>query len=175
MYQRILAEVREIGLVTLFFLICFGVFLGLKKLLLEEYQIETSVIGTAVVAALVVAKVVVLLEKTSIGQGFRSRPLLVRVVWRSLIYTAAVFVVTLAEHLFDFYRKSGGANTALSDLWQSRDLYHFLAMNLCVALSFLLYNAFSEVDQQLGEGGLRRLFFSRPAEADPPNHPERSS
>ena len=159
--ERIRREVREIGLVTLYFLACFLVFLSLKKLFLEEYDIELTVFHTAVIGALVVAKVVVLLEKTSFGGRFRSSRLFVHVLYRSLSYAAIVFVVTLAERLFDLYRDKGELPAALSALWAGRDFNHFLAMNLCVALSLLIYNFFSEIDRHMGEGALHRLFFAR--------------
>ena len=159
--ERIRHEVREIGLVTLYFLSCFLFFLSLKKLVLEQYHLEIKVLHTAVIGALVVAKVVVLLEKTSFGGRFRSISRFVHVLWRSLCYTGIVFVVTLAERLFDFYRESSDLPRALSELWAGKDINHFLAMNLCVGFSFLVYNCFSEIDRHLGEGGLRKFFFSR--------------
>ena len=161
--ERIRRELREIGLVTLYFLSCFLIFLSLKKLLLAEYHLEVTILQTAVIGALVVAKVVVLLEKTSFGGRFRSASLFAHVVWRSLSYTAVVFAVTLAERLFDFYRESSALTEALSRAWEGKDFHHFLAMNLCVGLSFLIYNCFAEIDRHLGEGGLRKLFFSRGA------------
>ena len=112
-YVRIRKELREIGLATLYFLICFGFFLGLEKLLLGEYDVETSVLGAAVIGALVVAKVVVLLEKTSFGGRFRSGPLYVHALWRSLAYTAAGFVVTPAEH------PSSPGRCSTSTCWRS--------------------------------------------------------
>jgi hypothetical protein len=158
--ERVRHELREIGLVTLFFLVCFGVFLTLKKLLLEEYHISIFVFHSAVIGALVVAKVVVLLEKTSFGSRFQHGSLVAHAMWRSLVYTAVVFVVTLAEHLVEAYFDKGSLETALSELWASKDFHHFLAMNLCVALSFLLYNTFAEMDRRLGRGSIRRLLFS---------------
>ena len=158
---RIRRELREIGLVTAYFLACFVFFLTLKKLLLAQYHLEVTIIQTAVIGALVVAKVVVLLEKTSFGDRFRSDRLIVHVLWRSLGYTAVVFVVTLGERLFDLYREKGGLLEALSEMWAGKDFHHFLAMNLCVGVSFLIYNGFAEIDRHLGEGGLRRLFFAR--------------
>jgi hypothetical protein len=159
--ERIRHEVREIGLVTLYFLSCFLFFLSLKKLVLEEYHLEIKVLHTAVIGALIVAKVVVLLEKTSFGDRFHSASRFVHVLWRSFCYTAIVFVVTLAERLFEFYRESGELPRALSELWAGGNINHFLAMNLCVGFSFLIYNFFSEIDRHLGEGGLRKFFFSR--------------
>jgi hypothetical protein len=158
--ERIRRELREIGLVTLYFLSCFLIFLSLKKLLLEQYHLEVTIFQTAVIGALVVAKVVVLLDKTSFGGRFRSASLLAHVVWRSLSYTTVVFAVTLGERLFDLYRQSGALPVALSRLWEGKDFHHFLAMNVCVGLSFLIYNCFAEIDRHLGEGGLRKLFLA---------------
>jgi hypothetical protein len=163
--ERIKAEATEIGIVTLYFLACFLLFLGLKKLFLEEYSVSVTVFSTAVIGALVTAKVVVLLQKTSFGNRFHAGPILVHVLWRSLSYTAAVFLVTLAEHFIDFCRETGDLRSSLADLWKQRDFYHFLAMNLCIALSFLAYNTFDEIDQHLGRGSLRKLFLRRRASA----------
>jgi len=160
--ERIRHEVREIGLVTAWFLGFFLFFLTLKELILDEYDVEITVLGTAVVGALIVAKVVVLLGKTSFGSGFASQPLLVRVLWRSLLYTAAVFVVTLAERLFDLYRETGALASAVSEAWAGRDVDHFLAMNLAVGMALLVYNLYDAIDDHVGEGGLRRILLSRP-------------
>jgi hypothetical protein len=76
---------REIRFVAIFFLVCFGIFLTLKKLLLEQYHISVYVLHAAVIGALVVAKVVVLLEKTSFGNRFQHGSLIAHAMWRSLV------------------------------------------------------------------------------------------
>jgi hypothetical protein len=113
---RIRKELREIGLVTVYFLACFLFFLTLEKLLLERYDPRITVFHTAVIGALVVAKVVVLLEKTSFGDRFRENRRFVHLLWRSLGYTAVVFVVTLGERWFDLYREHGEPPSALSEM-----------------------------------------------------------
>jgi hypothetical protein len=158
--ERVCHELREIGLVTLYFLVCFGVFLTLKKLLLEQYHVSIYVFHAALIGALVVAKVVVLLEKTSFGNRFQNGSLIAHAMWRSLVYTAVVFVVSLAEHLVEAYLDKADLEMALSELWASKDFDHLLAANLCVALSFLLYNTFTEMDRRLGRGSIRRLLLS---------------
>ena len=160
-------ELREIGLVTLYFLGAFLLLLSLKKLILIEYQIELSIFGTAVISALVVAKVVVVLGKTSFGRGFASQPIVVNVFWRSLLYTAVVFGVTLLERLFDLYRESGDLEASLRGIFSGERTGHFLAMNVGVGLTLLAYNVFHEVDRHVGEGVLRAHFFGlRPSGAD---------
>jgi hypothetical protein len=166
--ERIRHEAREIGLVTLYFLACFLFFLSLKALLLDEYDVETTVLGTAVVGALVVAKVVVILGKTNLGNRFASGRVVVHVLWRSLVYTAVVFLVTLAERLFDLYREESELSTALSELWAGEDLDHFLAMNLSLGFFFVVYNVFAEIERHVGEGSLRSFFFGARTQAGNP-------
>jgi hypothetical protein len=166
--ERIRREVREIGLVTLYFLGAFLLFLTLKKLILEEYSVRVGILGTAVISALVVAKVVVVLDKTPVGDFFRSQRRFLHVLWRSLTYTAIVFVVTMGERLFDAYRETGALPDALQEVWAGEDVNHFLAMNLSVGLAFVIYNVFAEIGRHMGPGKLRRLFFGpRGAESEP--------
>ena len=46
-------EVKQVGVVTLYFMFCFAVILTLKKLFLAEYQIEFYALSAVVVGALV--------------------------------------------------------------------------------------------------------------------------
>jgi hypothetical protein len=158
--ERIRHEIREIGLVTAYFLAWFLFFLTLKQLLLEEYQVDVAVLRTAIIGALVVAKVVVVLDKTRFADRFRSGPLIAHVVWRAVGYTAIVFGVTLVERFYDVYREHGDVHATFAALWARRDYRHFLAMNLTVAVAFVVFNSLNEIDRRLGEGGLRRLFFA---------------
>jgi hypothetical protein len=89
------------------------------------------------------------LEKTKKGESLTSTQ------------PAIVFVVGMAERLFDLYRERGDLAGALSELWAGKDFHHVLALVLCVGLSFLVYNGLAEIDRHMGPGGLRRLFFSR--------------
>jgi len=162
--ERIRHELREVGLVTLYFLACFLFFLTLKWLLLAEYRIATAVVGQAIVGALVVAKVVVLLDKTRLGDLLGSSRRALRVLWRSGVYTALVFAVTFAERWLDIYREQGGALASLVRTWREEDVYHFLALNLTVGLCLLVYNVFAEIGRHVGASRLRALFFG---ERDP--------
>jgi hypothetical protein len=158
---RIRQEAKEIGLATLFFLAFYTFFLGLKKLILEEYEIEASVFHTAVIGALVTAKVVVILDKTSFGDFFRQGPIWTHVLFRSLAYTLMVVVVTGLERVWELHGEAGSVSGAVAELWKGRSGDHFLAWNLAVVVSFLVYNTYAEIDDHFGPGSLRRLFFSK--------------
>jgi hypothetical protein len=158
-------EIREVTIVALYFLIWFSIFLSLKKLLLEEYHVSIYVLQTAVIGALVTAKIVIVLEKTSFGNRFQDGRLMIHVIWRSFVYTAVVFAVTLIEQIVERYIAKESLTMVVSELWSGKDFDHFLAMNLSIALAFLLYNTFSEMDRRLGRGAVRRLLLS--AHKDP--------
>ena len=64
------SPIKAVGLVTLYFLFCFGIILTLKKLFLADYQIEFYALSVAVVSALIAAKVVVTLDHTRAGTRF---------------------------------------------------------------------------------------------------------
>jgi len=165
--DRLRNELREIGLVTAFFLLWFLFFLSIKKLILAEYQISVGVISTAVIGALVVAKTVIIMDKTPVVSWFRSSNVIVQVMWRSFNYTTVVFLFTLAEKLFHAYREHADLSAAVSEMWVHRDLYHSLALTLSVGLAFVVFNGAAEINRQLGQGGLRRVFFSpRPEEPE---------
>jgi hypothetical protein len=163
---RLLDEIREIGVVSLYFFACYAVFLILKKLLLEQYHVSLYVFHAAIIGALVTAKVVVILEKTSFGSRFQGSRLAYHVIWRTLAYTGIVFIVTLAEQILDVYLDHGSVQAALRNLWSGKDFDHYLALNMSVGLSFLVYNTVSELDRRLGRGTVRRLLLSKATAAD---------
>jgi len=63
-------ELRQLGVVTVYFLFCFGMVLTLKKLILAQYDIEFYALSVLVVSALVAAQVVLILDKTRVGARF---------------------------------------------------------------------------------------------------------
>src|SRR5207245_9369352 len=67
-WQRVTSEIKTIGLVTLYFAICFGVMIFLKRLVLAEHQIEFRGLSIAIVGALIVAKVVAVMEHVPLGR-----------------------------------------------------------------------------------------------------------
>lgn len=155
-------ELKEIGLVTLYFMLCFAVILTLKKLFLAEYAIEFYALSAVIVAALVAGKVVVVLDHTPLGTLFDAsqRPGLAA-LWRTLVYSLVAFLVLAAEKVFHAYRESGALGTAITEAWEARDRSLILAKVLCVGLSFLGYHLFVAADRRLGNGTLWRALWAR--------------
>lgn len=159
--EKFKEEVRQVGIVTLYFLICFGMILLLKKLFLAEYNIEFFGLSAAIIGSLVVAKVVVILDHTTIGNRFDAHPVYVHVLYRSLIYSFFVGLVVLIEHTFEARHEAGGFMAGFIDVITHRNDDKFWATFIFIFLSFVGYNIISAINDHLGEGELRRFFFSR--------------
>lgn len=158
-------ELKEVGLVTLYFFLCFGIILTLKKLMLEGYHIEFYAFSTALVGALIVAKIVVLLGKTRAGSRFDAHHSLgAAVLYRTLIYSGCTFMVLFGEKMFHAFRESGLLGAAFMDVWEHKDLSLIFAKVLCIGLAFMGFFLYRGLDWRLGEGTLRRIIFSSPGE-----------
>jgi hypothetical protein len=155
-------EIRQIGLVTLFFLFCFGVVAILKKLMLAAYAIEVTALFTALVFALLVGKVVVIMDKTRAGTRFDARLRLgVAVLYKSAIYTLVTFLVLAAEKVFHAYRETGTFWGGVAEVWAHRNRSEILVKVICIGLAFVAYHLFVGIDRRLGEGTLWRLVMGR--------------
>jgi hypothetical protein len=160
-------EIKEVGLVTLYFFFCFSVMLTLKKLLLAGYHVEIQALSTAAVSALIVAKVVIILDKTRTGTRFdASLPLGLAALYKTLVYVLATFVVLFLEKLFHAWRETGLLTQAVVEVWEHRDRNVILAKVLCIGLAFLVYHLYTGLDRRLGKGTLHRLMADRPGLPD---------
>ena len=146
--------------VSLYFFLCFGIIAILKKLFLAQYNIEFYGISVVIVGALITGKVVPLLDHISLEKRFQSYPRWVNVLYKTIILSAAILTIYAIKKIFLGYLETGGVWDGVKLVYENRELYRFLATNLCIGLSVLIYNLFSEINRYLGEGGIRDIFFS---------------
>jgi hypothetical protein len=155
-------EAKEVGLVTLYFFVCFGIILTLKKLFLEAYEIQVYALSAAVIGALVVAKVVVILDKARAGTRFDVRASLgLGALYKTLLYAAATFLALFAERLFHAYRETGALGAAVAYVWQHRHRNVIFADVICIGLALMAYHLYTGIDRRLGEGTLRAAIWRR--------------
>lgn len=167
-------EIKELGLVALYFFLCFGVMLTLKQLFLETYHIQVHALSTAAIGALIVAKVVIVLDKTPAGTRFDANfPLGLAALYKTLIYILATAFVLILEKLFHAYRETGLLMQAFDDVWKHRDRNLILAKVICIGLAFLAFHLYAGLDRRLGKGTIRRLVTIRPNESMKSNQNEK--
>ena len=160
--QTFKREARVVLLTTLYFATWFVLLVLVKKLVLEQYQIEVTGLSLALVGALIVAKVVLVLEHVSLGEWINRHPTAVDVAVRTLLYAIGVLVVLLLEKAFESRHEAGGFWPALLHVFQHRDMPHVWANTIVVACALLVFNVLSVLRRQLGEESLFRSFLARP-------------
>jgi len=158
--QKVMDEIRAVALATLYFGTWIGVLMVLKVLALAEYRIEFNAWSLVLVGALVLAKVVLVLEHVSLGAWIRTRPALVDVILRTVLYALGVLVVLLLEKAFEGRHENGGFGPSLAMVFQHAEIHHVWVNTICVSGALLGYNMLSVVRRHLGEGGLLRLLLS---------------
>ncbi len=158
--EKLKHELKAVILVTLFFAAWLGIFMGLKILILEGYQIRFGSVSAVLIGALVLAKVVLILEYVPLGAWVKKQPALVDVILRTLLYALGTFVVMLLEKSFESRHEQGGFGPALMNVFQHRDMPHIWANTICVTGALLFYNLLSALSHHLGTGGLARVFLS---------------
>ena len=157
--DKILSELKELGVATLYFAIWIGALVLLKKLILAEYSVPFTGLSTALVGALILAKVVLILEIVPRGDWVSRQPVWVDVILRTLLYSFGVFVVILLEKSFEGRHEHGGFLESMSALFTESNLAHVLANTLCIAGALLSFNVMLVIREHLGPGGLMRLFI----------------
>lgn len=163
-HQKLVEEIQAVGVATLYFAICFGLLMALKRLYLADYQIEFRGLSLALVGALITAKVVLVMKHITPGAWLREHPALFEVLWRTLLYSLGVFVLLWLERGFEARREHNGFIPGVVWVFQHRDIHHILADTIGVGCALFGFNALSVVQRHLGQGQLGRLFLSRPRE-----------
>ncbi len=154
-------EFKKLGSLALFFLICFSYILLLIKLFVEEYSIDVYVLSKAIVGALLAAKAVLIMNATRHIRRFQEATLYVVVLYKTSIYTIAVLILGALEGIFEKYHKTRSLAVSIREFFYSKNFSHVLAITLCVAVVFLIYNILNEIDIYIGKGKLLRLFFTK--------------
>ena len=158
--QKLMNEIRALGLAMLYFSIWFGFLILIKMLVLAEYALHFGHLGMALIGALVLAKVVLILERVPLGSRVRHAPVWIDVLLRTLLYTFGVFLVMILEKALEKMHGHGSFAEALSAVFGGVDINHVLANTLCVAGALFTYNVFMVVREAVGPGGLKRLLMT---------------
>lgn len=159
--DRLRKELREIAGVTFYFFCGFGFLLLLFKLLLLERGLAFFALPKAVLGALVTGKVLVVLEHVPFMHWCRDRAGYVNVAFRTSVHLAGTLVVVASERIVDGWRETGALGSGIAHALETANLYHALAVSLCVGALFLGYNAYRQVQISVGKEALRAAFMAR--------------
>src|SRR6516165_1663400 len=162
----LLHEFLEILPPTIFFFIGFNLIVLTTNLILADYGGQVASLMIATVSALVVAKAVLVANALPAIRRYDRAPLIRPILFKTVFYWAAVFIVRLLEHWIEYLRSGdyvfGGflKHETATFSWG-----HFIAVQLWIFVLFLIYVTASEFNRLFGHGELSRILFTyRPSE-----------
>ena len=158
--QKILHEIQEYWLITLYMAMLFAVFTIYRRLILAHYLISYEEYGFSVIKALILAKVVLVAEKLRLGRGWEDKPLIVPTLYKSLLFTLCVALFGVVESMIRSFIHGKGLTGAVDEL-MSQYTYEWLAEALVVFFTFIPFFAVRELSRVLGAGKISTLFFRR--------------
>src|SRR6516162_10312631 len=162
----LLREFLEILPPTIFFLIGFNLIVLTTNLILADYGAQVASFIIATTSALVVAKAVLVANAMPAIRRYDRAPLIRPILFKTVFYWAAVFIVRLLEHWIEYrfggdYTFGGFVPHAIATFSWER----FIAIQLWIFVLFLVYVTASEFNRLFGHGELRRILFTyRPSE-----------
>ena len=152
---------------TIFFFVAFNVITITKALMLREHGIDFTGFTAATVGAFLVGKVVLVADKIPMVNRFPEKPLIYNVVWKTIIYVFAVFVVRYIEHLFPFVLEFGDLITAHNHLLDKVVWPRFWSIQIWLVVLFFVYATLHELVRLIGRDQVLRMFFGIPNPANP--------
>jgi hypothetical protein len=162
----LLHEFLEILPPTIFFFIGFNLIVLTTNLILADYGGQVASFMIATVSALVVGKAVLVANALPAIRRYDRAPLIRPILFKTVFYWAAVFIVRLLEHWIEYLR--GGDYVFGGFLKHETATFswgHFIAVQLWIFVLFLIYVTASEFNRLFGHGELSRILFTyRPSE-----------
>lgn len=159
--ERIKNEVRELLIAAAFFSVGFCLIVLADRLMTKGSDVEIASFAQAAIGGVIVAKVLLLVDLLPFVHGFPNKPLAHNVVWKGTLYVTASLVVRYVEpvikSLFHGVSVAVAHSRAMEEFSQPR----FWALEIWLAVLFMIFATIRELDRFLGEGKLRLIFFGR--------------
>ena len=160
--EKLVHELKALGLITLYFAFWVGSILLVEKLMLAQYGIRFNALALALIGTILLSKVVLLMEHVPVEAWVPNQPTVVPVLLRTILYVLGVLVVLSIEKAFEARHEYGGFVRALTQIGQHPEYPRVLANTICLGWAILGYNILSALRRHLGKNGLRQLFFALP-------------
>ena len=158
--ERAWEEFKAYWVITLYLWLFLGSFTIYRRLILAETGVPYLHYGIALVEALVIAKVVLIGRVFGFSKRFDHLPLILPVLYKSLLFALLVLAFGLLEKTLDGLIHREGVLSGLHKI-AAVGRYEIGARTLMLTVAFVPFFAFSEMGRVQGVGRLIALFFAR--------------
>lgn len=164
--ERLLDEVKEVGLVMGYLAISFSIIQTFRCATIlakcSENDFLTSY-ATACVSAVLLGKFVFVIEKMRISKRFSNRPLIIPVLYKTVLFTIAANVLMHLEARFLHHGAEPTSTASANPVPAMSDPLAFslcfFAHQLAIMVTFFIFFTFRDIARVLGRGRLKKMFF----------------
>jgi hypothetical protein len=156
--QRVLHELKELAIITVYLYITLGAVILMKTAVLHDQGISFAPWGIAAVKAVLLAKFILIGRAMKLGERATTRPLIWPTLHKAVAFLVLLIVLVIIEEVVVGLFQHQSVAASLGELFGAK-LYETLAGILIVLLVLIPYFAFHVLDEVLGEGTLARMFF----------------
>jgi hypothetical protein len=161
--RGMLSELKHLLQIFLYMLICVGAILYFRMSIPSRENIGLWHFGYAIVKALLLAKFVLLGHMLHIGERARGRALFYSSLYQALaLWLLLIVLLGLEEGVVALFQ--GQTIRSSIDAVLGSSLRLILAQGLLLFLMLLPYVAFLQLNEALGAGTLKQLFFASRSE-----------
>lgn len=158
--ERALEEFKAYWVITFYLWLFLGSFTVYRRLILAETGVPYLHYGIALIEAMVIAKVVLIGRVFGFSRRFDHMPLIVPVIYKSLVFALLVLLFGVLEKTLDGLFHSEGLMGGLQKIVDVGP-YEIGARTLMLTVAFVPFFAFSEIGRVLGGSELAALFFAK--------------
>jgi hypothetical protein len=157
---RLLHEIKASLIAFAYLYACIGAITFHEQALLEGRHLHEALFVTALAKALVLAKFLTIGEATGLAGGLHGRPLLHRLLYRTLAFLALILVLDAIDEVVMGMIHGETLAAAVAGIGGGSAL-RIVSGALLLWLILQPYFLFKLVDAELGHGTLRRMLLER--------------
>lgn len=157
---RVIEELKAFCLIALYLWLFLGSFTVYRRLIAAESGSAYLHYGIAMIEALVVAKVILIGRMFGFSRRFEDRPLIVPVLYKTILFGALVTFFGIVEHLVEGWIHEQGLVGGLRD-FAELGADELGARMLVLIVAFVPFFAFGEIVRVLGADEIAALYFSK--------------
>ncbi len=159
----LIKEIREALRAMVFFAIGFNLIVLNTQLILDDYGGQFAGFMVATATALVVGKAVPVARALPFSRRFDTAPLILPIVFKTVVYWAIVFLARFLERLAEYLLNGGKVGKIPEYVTTHFTWRRFSAIQIWIFVLFLIYVTADELNTLFGHGELFKIFFTRPS------------
>lgn len=156
--QKIAHEVIEYWIMFGYIAFFLAAFVWYRRLVLAEYDIQYTNYWFPLIEAAVLAKVIMVGDFLGLGRGLERKPLILRTLYQTVVFTLWVAVFSLVEKTVRGLFHGSGVMGGLEEM-MNKGPYEFSSWCIVAFVTFIPFFAFRELGRVLGKEKLRALFL----------------